>query len=46
MTGDATDCKTDAACDGTAKMPNSGHSVCGKDVNICNILEYIKINFL
>ena len=45
MRGDATDCKTDAACDGTTKVPNSGRTVCGKYVNICNILEYIKINF-
>ena len=34
MTGDATDCNTDAACDGTTKVPNEGHTVCGKDVNI------------
>ena len=42
MTGDATDCNTDAACDGTTKVPNSGHTLCGKDANLCNILEYIK----
>ena len=45
MRGDATDCNTDTACDGRTKVPNSGHSVCGKDVNLCNILDYIKINF-
>ena len=27
--GDATDCNTDAACNGTDNIPNTGHTACG-----------------
>ena len=32
LTGDAPDCNTDTACDGKTKVPNSGHTACGKNV--------------
>ena len=28
--GDATDCSTDAACDGSSYVANAGHTACGK----------------
>ena len=30
MTGDAPHCDADAACDGKLKVPNAGHTDCGK----------------
>ena len=35
MTGDATDCDADTACDGTTKVPNSEHTACGTILHIC-----------
>ena len=43
MTGDAADCNNDTACDATTKVPNSGHTACGKNINT---LKYINKGFL
>ena len=38
MTGDATDCNADTACDGITKVPNSVRTTCGKNVITCIFL--------
>ena len=33
--GDATNCSTDAPCDGTTSVPNGEHSACGQSMKLC-----------
>ena len=39
MAGDATDCNNDTACDGKTKVPNSGHTACGKNNNTLIVIN-------